>query len=203
MPSRNLEKIYLEESFYHIYNRGVDKKHIFIDKEDYAVFLNLLKRYLDPQPTKDRSGRKYEQLHDKLELLAFCIMPTHFHLFIFQHEPDAMTRLLRGVCTSYTGYFNKKHKRRGPLFENRFKASMINNDAYLTHISRYIHLNPTNHTTYEWSSLPYYLSKKQADWVKPERILELFKNNNYGKFVSDYEDQKKILDDLKQELADA
>src|SRR3972149_4852723 len=167
MPSPNLEKIYLAESFYHIYNRGVNKQPIFLDSKDYAVFLNLLKRYLDSKLTEDKNGREYENLHEKLELVAFCLMPTHFHLFVFQHTPEAMTRLLRGVGTSYTGYFNKKYRRSGPLFTDRFKASIINNDAYLIHISRYIHLNPLSFRNYEWSSLPYYLGKKQADWVNP------------------------------------
>jgi len=203
MPSPNLEKIYLAESFYHIYNRGVNKQPIFLDSKDYAVFLNLLKRYLDSKLTEDKNGREYENLHEKLELVAFCLMPTHFHLFVFQHTPEAMTRLLRGVGTSYTGYFNKKYRRSGPLFTDRFKASIINNDAYLIHISRYIHLNPLSFRNYEWSSLPYYLGKKQADWVNPGRILELFKDKkDYVDFVNDYEDHKKILDDLKYELAD-
>lgn len=202
MPSPNLEKIYLGESFYHIYNRGVNKQPVFLDSKDYAVFLNLLKRYLDLEPVKDKNGREYENLHQKLEVVAFCLMPTHFHLFIFQHTPDAMTRLLRGVATSYTGYFNKKYRRSGPLFTDRFKASMIDNDAYLIHISRYIHINPKGYRTYEWSSLPYYLDEKSADWVKPGRILELFKNKKeYIDFVDDFEDHKKMLDNLKQELA--
>src|ERR1043166_5683188 len=125
MASRNLEKIYLEESVYHIYNRGINKRRIFLEDVDYAVFLNLLKRYLDKEPTKDRKGREYEWLHNRIELLAFCLMPNHFHLLLYQKDPEAMTRLLRGVCTSYTGYFNKKYKRMGPLFQDRFKASLI------------------------------------------------------------------------------
>ncbi|PJE65489.1 hypothetical protein COU91_01430 [Candidatus Saccharibacteria bacterium CG10_big_fil_rev_8_21_14_0_10_47_8] len=202
MPSRNLEKIYAADSFYHIYNKGLDKLRPFVETEDYAVFLNLLKRYLNDQPVKDNKGREYEWLSPKIELLAFCIMPSHFHLLIYQHTPEAMTRLLRGVGTSYTGYFNKKYKRRGPLFLDRFKASMINQDAYLEHISRYIHLNPPNYRNYEWSSLPYYLGNKQAGWVKPGRILELFEDDDYASFVADYEGNKRMLDTLKEDLAD-
>jgi len=203
MPSRNLEKIYLGENFYHIYNRGINKKKIFADKEDFSVFLNLLKRYLDSAPVTDASGREYDWLHEKLELLAFCVMPNHFHLLIYQHTPNVMTRLLRGVGTSYSGYFNKKYKRSGPLFQDRFKASNISNDEYLIHISRYIHLNPSGYRTYEWSSLPYYLNKKKAAWITPSRILELFDGDDYKEFVADYEDHKKMLDDIRVELADS
>lgn len=202
MPSRNLEKIYLGESFYHIYNRGVNKRRIFLDDEDFTIFLNLLKRYLNKEPATDKNGREYDWLYKEMELLAFCLMPNHFHLYIFQHTPEAMTRLLRGVGTSYAGYFNKKYKRSGHLFQDRFKASMINTNSYLIHVSRYIHLNPDDYRSYKWSSLPYYLGKKHAEWIKPDRILELFENDEYSKFVNDYESQKEILDHLKDELAD-
>jgi len=203
MPSPNLEKIYIADSYYHVYNRGVNKRKIFLDDSDYSVFLNLLKRYLGAEPAKDNNGREYVWLHNELELLAFCLMPNHFHLFIYQKKPEAMTRLLRGVGTSFAGYFNKKYHRSGPLFQDRFKASMITSDTYLTHASRYIHLNPgKGYKTYEWSSLPYYLTNKYAAWVQPLRIMGLFEPGEYAKFVADYKDQKEILSELKTELAD-
>lgn len=201
MPSRNREKVYLAENFYHVYNRGVNKKAIFRDNDDYAVFLNLMKRYLDIEPIKDRKGRTYDWLHEQLEVTAFCLMPNHFHLLLYQLESDAMTRLLRGVCTAYTTYFNKKYKRIGPLYQDRYKASLITRDDYLQHISRYIHLNPKDWANWEFSSLPYYLGRKHAGWVRSERILELFEGNDYLKFVQDYEGHKKMLDAVKAELA--
>lgn len=201
MPSRNRIKEYVPDSYYHIYNRGVNKRSIFLDPQDYAVFLNLLKRYLDTQPTKDYKGREYDWLYNQLELLAFCLMPNHFHLFIYQQEPTAMTRLLRGVCTSYSMYFNKRNGRIGPLFHGRFKASRIQRDEYLQHISRYMHLNPTNYKDWEFSSLPYYLGTKRAGWVRPERILDLFNKDEYPEFVSDYSSHKRELDKIKYELA--
>ena len=201
MPSRNIEKVYLEESFYHLYNRGVDRQKIFRQKADYAVFLNILKRYIDKAPVKDKKGREYEWLHKKMELVAFCLMPNHFHLLIYQKEPRAMTRFISGICTSYTGYFNKKYKRVGPLFQHRFKAALITRDEYLQHISRYIHLNPRGYEKYEWSSLAYYLGNKRAVWLKPDRILEIFAPNEYQSFVKDYEDYKRTLDDVRAQLA--
>lgn len=202
MPSRNLEKIYLNEAYYHLYNRGVDKQAIFRDKEDYVVFLNLLKRYLDNEPTKDKKGREYDWLHDEAELLSYCLMPNHYHLLIYQHEPEAMTRLLRRVITSYTTYFNDKYQRVGYLFQSRFKASMITRDDYLQHISRYIHLNPANYKDWEFSSLDYYLGKKKAGWIRPSRILDLFPSNKtYENFVADYAGHKAVADELEKELA--
>lgn len=203
MPSRNIEKIYVSEAYYHIYNRGVAKQVIFEDDQDYSVFLSLLKRYLCQEPARDKQGREYPNYHEGIELLAFCLMPNHYHMLVYQSDPQAMTKLLRGVCTAYTMYFNKKYQRVGHLFQGRFKASMITNDAYLQHISRYIHLNPENYDKWEFSSLAYYLGAKHTDWLVPNKILELFKVGGYKTFVSDYEEHRAMLKILKNELANA
>ncbi|OGL29598.1 hypothetical protein A3D14_01800 [Candidatus Saccharibacteria bacterium RIFCSPHIGHO2_02_FULL_47_12] len=202
MPSKHIEKIYLEDSYYHVFNRGVNKRTIFKDETDYAVFLSLLKRYLSPEPVKDRQGREYPSYFGKIKILAFCLMPNHFHLLVFQTERDAMTKLLKSVCVAYTMYFNKRYKRVGHLFQDRFKASRIYQDAYLEHISRYIHLNPDNYKEWEFSSLPYYLGSKEAAWVEPQPILDLFQGSSYEKFLSDYSEHRNMLRELKHELAD-
>lgn len=173
-----------------------------MDDQDYAVFLNLMKRYLSDSTIKDSKGRVYPSYNSKLELLCFCLMPNHFHLLFYLHDSDAITKLLRSVGSSYTVYFNKRHNRVGHLFQERFKASIINTDSYLTHISRYIHLNPVSYKTWEYTSLPYYLGEKQASWIQPERILELFDSRNeYGNFVDDYEANEEKFEEIKQELA--
>jgi putative transposase len=205
MPSRNIVKQYTE-GYYHIYNRGVARSPIFLDDQDYLVFLSLLKRYLDKQPEKDNSGRTYISLNKEVSLLAFCLLSNHFHLLIYQQdEPKSITILMRCLLTSYTQYFNKKYKRVGHLFQGIFKASLISSDEYLTHISRYIHLNPKNYLKWQWSSLPYYLNKQHAEWVQPSEIMRIFNNSTdeYLTFLKDYEDYKKELDALKLELADS
>lgn len=202
MPSRNIERQFVEDSFYHVYNRGVNKRRIFMDDVDYAVFLNLLKRYLSDDQAQDVKGREYISLQNDVELVSFCLMPNHFHLLLYLHTPTGITQLLRNVTTSYSVYFNKRHGRVGHLFQERFKASMIDNEGYLHHISRYIHLNPVGFRTWEYSSLPYYLGTKSASWVKPERILELFKNREeYNAFVNDYAANDNMLEEIESELA--
>lgn len=203
MPSRNIVKTYAGESYYHVYNRGVNKRPIFKDVHDYAVFLNLLKRYLDCEPKKDVKGREYDWLHDRLQLLAFCLMPNHFHLLIYQEDDKAMTQLLRAISGSYTRYFNQRYKRVGPLFQSNFKASLIAHDNYLLHISRYIHLNPRAYKSWEFSSLPYYLHKKSACWIQPEPIKAIFASEgiNYKRFLADYRDYKKSLAGITSALA--
>ncbi|MDZ7744630.1 MAG: transposase [Candidatus Saccharibacteria bacterium] len=202
MASRNSRKIYIENTHYHVYNRGVDKRKIFLDDEDYSVFLNLLKRYLSREPAKDTKGRQYPWLYNDIELLAFCLMPNHFHLLVYQLEENALKNLIKNVCGSYTSYFNKKHKRVGPLFQDRFKASMITSDEYLHHISRYIHLNPVAYKEWPYSSLPHYLGYKSVEWIQPTRILELFTDaHDYLKFVEDYKEHKDMLTEIEHSLA--
>lgn len=204
MPSRNILKVDLPKAYYHVYARGSSKQQVFISEDDYAVFLNLLKRYLSPEVQHDSSGREYPHLRGKLELLAYCLMPNHFHLFVYQHGAGAMSALLRGVLTSYSRYFNIKYGRSGPVWESRYKASMILRDDYLQHISRYIHLNPRNWQSYSFSSIHSYNGERKEEWLQPERVLAQFDNDvkAYMDFVADYEDYKAVLDELKHELAE-
>lgn len=114
-----------------------------------------------------------------------------------------MAQWAKALLASYSMYFNKKYERRGPLFESHYLASHIDQDNYLQHISRYIHLNPREWRYYAHSSLAYYLGEQDAAWLKPERILGLFDYNAkaYLHFVQDYVGQKAILDELKYEIA--
>jgi putative transposase len=204
MSSKNRIKQYASDSYYHVYNRGVNKKVIFNTPKDYAVFLNILKRHLGSEVQKDSSGRPYDKFGDSIELLAFCLMPNHFHMYVYQSEDDrAIELFMRKVITAYVMYYNRKHNRIGPLFQDRYKASLIDNEAYFQHISRYIHRNPMNYRDYEWSSLPYYLGNRQADWVKPAKIMGLFENPyDYSIFLDDIDDVFDSEDIVKVYLAD-
>jgi len=203
MPSRNVIKIDVEQSFYHVYARGHGRQRIFRDDEDYRVFLNLLKRHLSVNEVTDKYGKPYAHLRGQVELLSYCLMENHFHLLLYQSEKGAMTRLMRGVMTSYSSYYNKKYDSSGPLFETRYKASLISTDAYLMHISRYIHLNPTDWRAYPYSSISACFGiGGQTEWLQQDRIIELFGTLPvYADFLDDTEDYEKSLDDIKYELA--
>jgi len=226
MPSRNVVKTYVKDGYYHIYNRGVEKRRIFKSSQDYKVFLKYLKEYLTPPPKPEdlktiftlqgatfkgipRQPKNYTK---KIELLAFCLMPNHFHLLIKQTSEDDMKDFMRSLATRYSMYFNKKYKRVGKLFQGHYKAVLINDEAYLLHLSRYIHSNPGEYSSdllNAYSSYAEYLGKRKIQWVKPDFILSFFtkvkipglKNvNSYQKFVEDYlQDSKKILGDLTLE----
>jgi|SRR3989344_1022500 len=205
MPSRNSLKEFAPQEYYHVYNRGVEKRIIFIDDNDYAVFLGLLKKYLSGENHNTGNRHIFENLSGQVDLLAYCLMPNHFHLLLYQITEDGVTKLMRRVITGYVMYFNNRYQRVGSLFQGRYKASRINADTYLHHISRYIHLNPDDYRQWPYSSLPYYLKEKKAAWVQPKQIMELFNNDasSYKEFMQDYEESKKELDILKWQLADS
>ena len=202
MPSRNVLKQDAPQSYYHVYARGISRQRIFREPADFEKFLRLFARYLSLEETHNRNGLSFPNFYNKLDLLAFCLMPNHFHLLVYQYQQGAMTEFMRSLLTSYSMYFNKKYKRSGPLFESRFKASLISDDAYLEHISRYIHMNPRSWREYEYSSLPYYLQQVTDAWLRPERITDLFVTpTQYLNFLEDYQQNKEIMDILKHELA--
>lgn len=203
MPSRNILKQDAPESFYHVYARGLNRQKIFREPADYVYFLKLFGRYLSLEETRNNVGVSFPNFYNKLELNCFCLMPNHFHLLIYQRQQGSMAACMRSLLTSYSMYYNKKYKRRGPLFESRYKASLISDDVYLEHITRYIHLNPRDWRHYEYSSLPYYLHQISDEWIRPERITQLFATPaEYLKFLQDYEQHKEMMDILKLELAD-
>lgn len=202
MPRRNVLRSDAPESYYHVYARGNARRRIFLDESDYLKFLDLLSRYLAPEEVRNSVGISYPNFYNKTDLLAYCLMPNHFHLLIYQRHIGDLTSLMQSVMTSYSRYFNLKYKRSGPLYESRFRASLISDESYLEHISRYIHLNPKKWRDYEYSSLPYYLQQDTVSWVRPQRITSMFRTpKEYLSFLEDYQENKKMMDILKRELA--
>lgn len=168
--------------------------------------MSLFARYLSKDPILDRTGYPYPHYAGSVRLLAYCLMGNHFHLLLLQVERGAMASLMRSVMTSYSRYFNFKYKRSGALFESRYKASCVENDAYLQHISRYIHLNPRYWKRYPYSSFKWYMAsvQKQPEWLHTAPILDLFASQAaYAEFAADYIGQKEIMDALKHELANS
>lgn len=205
MPGKNTIKVYLADHYYHIYNRGWNRSEIFHDESDYLYLERLIARYLSPKPFKDPKGREYVSLRDCLDLNAYCLMPNHFHMLVYQRKEQGMTKFIQSVYTAYTMYFNKKYKRRGSLFENRFKAVEILTDSQLQHITRYIHLNHRDFRIWKHSSYHDYLNANQGrEWLTPQSILKIFDSvKQYEEFVLDYEEAQRERDALKRELADA
>jgi len=209
MPHKHTVKTFIEDGIYHVYNRGVEKRKIFLDDQDYRVFLHLLKYYLSPiDPKADHPivttgnlqlfrPRPLKNLGNEVSLIAYCLMPNHFHLLLKQKPADGMTKLLRRLATTYSMYFNRRYKRVGYLFQGNNKAVLIDNEHAFIHISRYIHLNPQELTrmdlvSYPYSSYQYFLGRKKADWIKPKLVLSLFNSKisagckSYQEFVEHF-----------------
>jgi len=203
MPAKNSIKTYISDGFYHIYNRGVEKRIIFNNRQDYKVFFNYLKLYLCPKKeligeikedknlTEEEIARKIiiisglNNFYKRIELLCFNLMPNHFHLVIRQKDSNDMELFIRSLLTKYVLYFNKKYDRVGPLFQGVYKAVNIDREEYLLHLSRYIHLNSKEILSknqllvdYPWSSYPAYLGKINLKWLNKELILSYFKSNS-------------------------
>lgn len=207
MPAKNSLKQFVENGYYHLYNRGVEKRTIFQDDQDYHVFQKYLKDYLGTE-----KGTDPHPISKEVDLLAFCLMPNHYHLLVKQNSISGITKLIRAVCTNYSMYFNKKYDRVGTLFQGRYKAILVENDRYLLHLSRYIHLNPYPGSVpknYSHSSYQYYIGDRNLSWVKSKEILGHFKSAkksnpsdilSYEGFVEDFkEDTSEVLGNLTLE----
>ncbi len=201
MPAKNVVKQLLPHHYYHVYNRGVAKQKIFLEQADKRYFLNLIDRHLNPNNISTmNTGLPYKKY--RLNLNCYCLMGNHFHFLVHTLEdPSMLTEFMRSVATAYTMYFNLKYKRVGPLFQGAYKASQITNDSYLQHISRYIHLNPRNYSTYKYSSYQAFLGLDTKPWLKPQDILDIFEGSDYKSFVESYEDRQDMLSRIKHELA--
>jgi putative transposase len=138
---------------YHVYSRGVEKRKIFLKTSDYVRFADDLyelndknyvvnsQYYLGNSSIVRIKGTKREPL---VEILAFAIMPNHYHLILRQLQEDGVRKFMQKFGTGYAMYFNKKHERVGPLFQGRFKAIHVETNDYLQNLVGYIHTNPAD-----------------------------------------------------------
>lgn len=209
----------VNDQYYHVYNRGVAYQPIFFSVRDYERFLLCLSYYrFNNLPFRlskllQIPNEEHQQLLTNLEatndlvvdVIAFCLMPNHFHLLIQQKLEAGISKFMRQITDSFTRYFNTKYRRVGPLFQGAFKAVLIETNEQIVHVSRYIHLNPlTSYVVreksfldYPWSSLKDYLSKG-SKMVNSLIILSNFKTSeDYLKFVMDQADYGKELEKIK------
>lgn len=166
-----------------------------------------MKRYLGPETKKDKKGREYPNYGKEINLLAYCLMPNHFHLLIYSlNDPTQIAHFMQSLITTYVMYFNKKYKRTGGLFGHKYRAVLITSDDQLWHISRYIHLNPLDlshgYEKYEYTSFRNYMGVKNSSWLKTQAILDLFDGNkkDYHQFHNDYIDRWRELKEIEADL---
>ena len=153
---------------YHVLNRGVDGRKIFEEDRDYLRFIHDLFEFNDQNPINNNShhfrhqnqyndigsryiaSKKHQVRKFLVELLAFAVMPNHYHLLVKPLTEDALLKFIRRLNIGYANYFNQKNKRRGTLFEGRYKSIAVENDAHFIHLPYYIHCNPLDLHAPEW-----------------------------------------------------
>jgi len=174
VPQRNVELCAGE--CYHLYNRGNNRERIFYERENYGFFLRPLRKHLVPI----------------LDVVAYCLMPTHYHLLILLKEADLSHRM-QLFSISYTKAMNKRYDRVGSLFQGAFQAKHVDGNNYLVHLSRYIHLNPAmaglveRPEDWEFSSYREYIGLRDGTLPQPEIVLSQFPSREaYRNFVEAY-----------------
>ncbi|MEK9167829.1 MAG: hypothetical protein AAB769_00645 [Patescibacteria group bacterium] len=145
---------FLNNHTYHIFNRGVEKRDIFLDENDYRYFVHDLFVLNDSEPFLNNKRTFAEKpggidrprvpiIRDPLvDLFVFNLMPNHFHLEARQKVDGGITKFMRKLGTSYTMFFNKKYDRVGPLLQGTFKAVLLEKDPHFMYLPHYIHFNP-------------------------------------------------------------
>lgn len=179
MPLRR--EVFVDGEFYHIFNRGLNKRQIFFGQRDYKRFFKKLEELVDETS---------HQIH------AFCLMPNHFHILIRQEGDNSLTDFMNRLQGSYGKYINIKRDQKGRVYDGRFKAQHIDSEEYLIYVSKYIHRNPleaklvTRLSDYRWSSYGSYLNKDKVPLVTEDLILGYFskkkgRQQDYKEFVEE------------------
>ena len=193
---------FANNEIYHIYNRGVEKRTIFLNEKDYLRFMVNLYEFNNIAPAFN-SGYflnrdsievrlQYPRKKKLVEILVFCLMPNHYHLLLRQCIENGITYFMRKLGTGYTNFFNLKYERVGALFQGKFKAILLEQEAHFIHLPHYIHLNPLELIMsewkeqggvnakkamgfleqYRWSSFPDYLEKDNFPTVTDRSFLK-------------------------------
>ncbi len=180
---------FVEDQIYHIYNRGVDKRKIFLDDQDYFRFIHDLFEFNDEEPTLNvayyfnSKSQEIESQHIEkernprkllVEILVFTLMPNHFHLVLKQKRERGIVKFMQKLGTGYTNYFNKNYERVGSLFQGRFKAVLVSEDAHFINLPFYIHTNPLDLI---------YGSSTSIDWRKCADFLENYKWSSFQDYI--------------------
>jgi len=194
--------VFSEENYYHIYNRGVEKRAVFLDRADYQRFLSSMSAFNTSKRVEhlDRVDTSCRQPGRLVEIVAYCLMPNHFHFLIKQVAENGVSRYMHKVLMGYTKYFNKRYERSGVLFQGVFQGKHVGDNSYLLELSRYIHLNPLDLVpgitspkmnyiqAFPWSSLSEYINKKPDTSLVSDEMVVLGQFSGpeaYLKFLKD------------------
>lgn len=207
---------------YHVFNKSIAGFKIFNIKSEFSRMIATIHYYQREKPSmkfskfiklakfQKNKNDKSIPISDKeklVEIIAYCLMPTHLHLILKQLKENGISSFMSNILNSYTRYFNTRHNRKGPLWEGRFKNVLVETDEQLFHLTRYVHLNPV--TAYlinkpeEWpasSYQEYILKDIGKDRIcKYDDILEI-EPASYRKFVENMSSYQRELATIKKLL---
>lgn len=150
---------FVKDEYYHLYTRGVERRKIFMDKNDYNRFLALLYLINQKESINLKDILKHKTIEKVFEedrgkslvyILNYSLMQNHFHLIIQENEEGGISKFMMKLLTAYSMYFNIKYKRSGPLFVRPFRSSHIDDENYLLYVFSYVHLNPLDLFEKDW-----------------------------------------------------
>jgi len=178
--------------FYHVYNRGVEKRDIFTDKKDWARFHKLLYLANTSQPfdfreLEDQSIETIDRSEPIVAIGAYVLMPNHFHVLVKEITQNGLSTFMKKLTTGYSMYFNKKHERVGPLFQGRFKAEHVIRDEHLKYLYVYIHLNPVKLIEPKWKEVGVKNKKRVF------KFIEQYYYSSYEDYCNTKRQENKIL----------
>jgi putative transposase len=217
------KEILVNNGIYHIFSRSIAGYIVFNNPAEFDRIIKLIKlcrfsnfnhRYSQfselELKTKTAIIEKLEKDNDVLvEIIAYCIMPTHIHLLLKQIADNGITKFLGRILNSYSKYFNTKHQRNGPLWSSRFKSVLVFDDEQLLHLTRYIHLNPVSvglvkePGEWQYSSYKEYstTSSNKNNFCSYKNIIDL-SSREYIKFAQDQKAYQRELSLIKFLLID-
>ena len=195
-----------EGEYYHLYNRGVEKRNIFLTQEDRNRFKRLLyiangnERFVY-RDIKRKELEEIDRGEPLVAVAAWVLMPNHFHILVKEITEGGTAMFMRKLCTGYSSYFNKRHDRVGPLLQGRYKSQHVVEDTHLKYLFAYIHLNPLKliyPTWKEWGSINATKAKKYISTYKHSSYLSyadanqkeniLLNKNEFPEYFSDKKD---------------
>jgi putative transposase len=199
--------VFCNDHWYHVFNRGIEGRRLFLVQRDYQRFLSTLyyyqfydvpmrySYYLQLAPEFQKGVMQSLETHAKrVTIASYCLMPNHFHFLIRQNTDDGISRYIADASNSFSKYFNTKNSRIGTLFQGVFKAVHIESDEQMLHVSRYIHCNPHVSSLcdyesvfqYPWSSLSSYVEGTEDALIDKTYILGHFSGKTtYREFIED------------------
>ncbi|MBI2056046.1 MAG: transposase [Candidatus Sungbacteria bacterium] len=187
MPKR--KEHFSDGEIYHICNRGVDKRLLFLDDQDYFRFIHNLYEFNDEKPAtlfyyKQSALKSYEiRSHSEptrkpvVDLLTFTLMPNHYHLLLTQKKDNGITDFMRKLGVGYAMYFNQKYNRSGTLFQGAFKAIRVIKESHFLHLPFYIHANPLDLKFPEWRE------QKIRNYKAAMKFLENYRWSSFPDYI--------------------